>query len=122
MQKPTRRSNTTSKSSPRTISCERCWPAQRGGTRSRKVNLMFRGSERLFPDDAFALLDGDELPGGNLGIILGLAIKPADRKIGRNRFAKAEVQAKIVLRDIGTAAAYFVDLLLPSRSYGDAGP
>src|SRR5580700_921827 len=120
MQKPTRRSNTTSKSSPRMISCEQCWPAQKGA-RSHRVKLVFRGSEGLFSDDAFALLDGDELPGGNLGIILGLAIEPADRKIGQNSFAKAKVQTKIVLRDIGTTTAYFVDLLLRSRSYGDPG-
>jgi hypothetical protein len=43
------------------------------------VNLRFPGRERLFPDDAFALLDGYELPRGNFGKILGLAIEPADR-------------------------------------------
>ena len=93
-----------------------------GAVGSLNVNLTFSGSERLFPDDAFALLDGDELPCGNFGEILSLAIEPADRKIGRNRFAQAKVQAKIVLRNIGTAAANFVDLLLPSCSHGDPGP
>jgi hypothetical protein len=41
--------------------------------------LRFPGSEGLFFDDAFAFLDGYELPRGNFGEILGFAIEPPER-------------------------------------------
>jgi hypothetical protein len=67
----------------------RCWPTQRGKptsltgknitvTVSRWDCLRFPGSKGLFSYDAFALLEGYDLPRGNLGEIFSFAIKPPD--------------------------------------------
>ena len=73
---------------------------------------MFAGGIGLLSDDAFAFLDGYYLSGGDSIELLGLAVEPPDRDIGRIRFAEAKVQPKVALRDVGSAATDFIHLLL----------
>jgi hypothetical protein len=56
-------------------------PRNIGKKRVRYVfaGATYRAREGLFSDDAFAFLDGYELPRGDFGEILGFAIEPADR-------------------------------------------
>ena len=74
--------------------------------------LFSRRGKLLFAGDAFPLFDGHDLACGNPCEIFAFAIRPAYRYVGLGRFAQAEVHPEVTLRDEGTTAADFVNLLV----------
>src|ERR1700681_1380737 len=88
---------------------------ERSNPRDHPCRLFSWGGELLFAGDAFSLFVCHDLARGSPSEIYPFAIRPAYRYVGRGRFAQAEVQSEVALRDEGTAAADLVNLLVTAR-------